>query len=96
MNSADPSTRDLATSRLKLSDELVFAPQQHAGATFYHIELPSKGRFYRVGYPEYVFLSLLDGRTNLAQAVTLSARAMGAAALSQSQAQETALWLLEN
>ena len=79
MNSADLSTRDLTSCRLKLSDELIFAPQQHAGSTYYHIEAPSKGQFYRVGYPEYVFLSLLDGRTNLAQAVTLSARALGAA-----------------
>ena len=96
MNSADLSTRDLTSCRLKLSDELIFAPQQHAGSTYYHIEAPSKGQFYRVGYPEYVFLSLLDGRTTLAQAVTLSARALGAKALSQPQALEVALWLLEN
>ncbi len=96
MNTADLSTRNLTTCRLSLSDELVFAPQEHAGSTFYHIEAPSKGRFYRVGYPEYVFLSLLDGRTTLAQAVTLSARALGAQALSQRKALEVALWLLEN
>ncbi|MHB8974746.1 MAG: efflux RND transporter periplasmic adaptor subunit [Pirellulaceae bacterium] len=96
MNFADLSSRDLTSCRLTLSDELVFAPQQHAGAIYYHIEAPSKGQFYRVGYPEYVFLSLLDGRTPFAQAVTLSARALGAQALSQPQALEVALWLLEN
>ena len=96
MNGADLSTRDLTSCRLKLSDELIFAPQQHAGLTCWHIEAPSKGQFYRVGYPEYVFLSLLDGHTNFAQAVTLSARALGAQALSQPQALEVALWLLEN
>jgi putative peptide zinc metalloprotease protein len=92
---ADLSTRELTTCRLKLSDELIFVPQEHAGSTFYHIEAPSKGRFYRVGYPEYVFLSLLDGRTTMAQAVTLSVRALGAEALSQPKALEVALWLLE-
>ena len=96
MNQADLSTRDLTTCRLKLSEELVFAPQEHAGSTHYHIEVPSSGQFYRVGYPEYVFLSLLDGQTTIAQAVTLSARALGARALSQPKALEVAIWLLEN
>ena len=96
MSTADLSTHELTTCRLRLSDELVYAPQVHADATYYHIEAPSKGRFYRVGHPEYVFLSLLDGRTTLAQAVTLSARALGAQALSQPKALEVALWLLEN
>ncbi|MHB0960278.1 MAG: efflux RND transporter periplasmic adaptor subunit [Pirellulaceae bacterium] len=96
MKQADWSTRDLTTCRLKLSDELHFAPQEHAGSTYYHIEVPSSGQFYRVGYPEYVFLSLLDGRTTIAQAVTLSARALGARALSQPKALEVAIWLLEN
>jgi putative peptide zinc metalloprotease protein len=74
---------------------LVFTPQQHGAATCYHIEAPSKSRFYRVGYPEYVFLSLLDGQTTVAQAVTLSTRALGAGALSQPQALEVAQWLLQ-
>ena len=77
MNPADISTRELTTCRLKLSDELIFAPQEHAGAVYYHIEAPSKGKFYRVGFPEYVLLSLLDGRTTLAQAMTLAVRAQG-------------------
>ena len=96
MNPADLSTCDLLTCRLRLSDELVFAPQEHAGATCYHIEVPSQGQFFRVGYPEYVLLSLLDGRTTLAQALTLSVRALGAKALSQTQALEVAVWLMEN
>ncbi len=96
MNHADLSTCDLTTCRLRLSDELVFAIQEHAGTTYCHIESPSKGRFYRVGYPEYVFLSLLDGQTTVAQAITLSARALGTQALSQSRAMEVTLWLLEN
>ena len=96
MNPADLSTRDLTNCRLKLSDELIFAPQEHAGATYYHIEAPSRGKFYRVGFAEYVLLSLLDGRTTLAQAVTLSVRALGSRALSQQKALEVAMWLLEN
>ena len=76
MNSTDLSTCDLMTCRFRLSDELVFAPQEHAGATHYHIEVPSKNQFYRVGYAEYVLISLLDGQTTLAQAITLSVQAL--------------------
>jgi putative peptide zinc metalloprotease protein len=96
VNTTDLSTRDLNTCRLKLSDELVFAPQHHADLVYYHIEAPSKGRFFRIGYPEYVFASLLDGHTTIAQAVTLSARALGPQALTQPMAVEVATWLLTN
>lgn len=93
---ADPSTRDLSSTQLKLLDELVFAPQFHQGKLFYHIEIPSKGRYFRIGYPEYVFASLLDGQTSIAQAVTIGARALRARALSHAQALSVAWWLLSN
>lgn len=96
MNRTDSSTQDLTTCRLKLSDDLEYAVQEHAGATYYHIEARAKGRFFRVGYSEYVFLSLLDGNTTVAQALALSTRALGARALSQKKAMEVTLWLLDN
>ena len=94
--SYDISTNELSGTRLKLLDELVFVPQDHAGETFYHIEVPSKSRFYRVGYPEYVFISFLDGETTFAQAVTLTARTLGVYALSQNHALQVYMWLMEN
>ena len=82
----DISTNELTGTRLKLLDELVFVPQDHAGETFYHIEVPSKSRFFRVGYAEYVFLSFLDGKTTFAQAMTLTARTLGVYAPTQHHA----------
>ena len=41
-------------------------------------------------------ISLLDGRTTLAQALTASVRVLGARALTQKKALEVANWLLEN
>ena len=72
-NALDSSVKDISGSRLKLAEELLFAPQVYGTKTHYHIEHPSRGKFYRVGYPEYVFLSLMDGTRTVAQALTVTA-----------------------
>lgn len=92
----DPSTCELSVARLKLADDLIFTPQVHGTEFYCHIESPSRGTFYRVGYPEYFFLSLFDGQTNVVQALTHSARALGAAGLTKEQGVQVATWLLEN
>lgn len=91
----DPTTCEISNSRLKLVDELVFAPQAYGQTTYYHIEHPSRGKFYRVGYPEYVFLSLLDGTRTVAQALTITARTLGSKALAHSRGLQVANWLME-
>ncbi len=95
-NVADRSTRDVTNSRLKLADELIFTPQVHGDRTVYHIEAASRGTFYRVGYPEYVFMSLLDGETTVAQVLTMTARRLGTQALTQTRGLRIANWLLES
>lgn len=92
----DLSTREIGSTQLKLVDELIVAPQTHGQKTYYHIEHPSKGKFYRVGYAEYVFLSLLDGTRTVAQALTITARTLGSKALTQARGVEVANWLLEH
>ena len=95
-HAADEATRDLICTRLKLAEELVFTPQVHKQETIYHIEAPSRGAFYRIGYAEYVFLSLFDGSLTVAQALTVTARRLGTKALSQEEGLRVAHWLLEN
>jgi putative peptide zinc metalloprotease protein len=90
------NTQDLLACRLRLNNDLVITPQEHGGILYYHIESPHQGKFFRVGYAEYVLISLLDGNTTLAQAVTASVRVLGAAALPQKKALEVASWLLQN
>ncbi|MCA9174684.1 MAG: hypothetical protein KDB14_09365, partial [Planctomycetales bacterium] len=90
----DPETRELTTSRLRLCSDVVVAPRTRGEEIYYHIESRSQGTFFRVGYAEYVFLSLLDGRHSVAQATTLAVRTLGAKALSQRQAVQTADWAL--
>lgn len=93
---ADRTTREIATSRFKLADDLTFTAQVHGNETSFGIESARQGTFYRIGYPEYVFVSLLDGKLTVAQALTVTARALGARGLSQAQGEQTVLWLLEN
>ena len=93
---ADKQTRDLKRSCLCLRDGLLFVPQQHGGETFYHIENTAASRFYRVGYAQYIFISLLDGKTSFSAALALTARQLGAQALTEHDATQLSLWLLRN
>ena len=91
----DASTVDLTRTTVKLRADVVVTPQSYRDETFYHLELPSKSQFYRIGQTEYVFLSLLDGNTTFSEALALTARAQGATAFSQEQAISLYSWLLE-
>lgn len=95
-NVVDRSTREITCSRIKLAEELIFAPQVHDQDIYYHVEAPSRGAFYRIGYSEYVFVSLLDGSLTIAQALTITARRLGSAALTQDEGVRVAQWLVEN
>ncbi len=95
-SNADRSTVDLVSSRIKLNDGVLFMPQLYRGSTFYHVEDTAASRFYRIGYAEYVFVSLLDGESTFAEALTVTAQKLGPSALTQSQAIEVYSWLIEN
>lgn len=88
------STIDLNRSRLKLRDGLIFVPHKYHDATFYHVESPSG--FYRIGYAEYLFISLLDGETSFAEALAVSSQQLGPNALTSDQAMQTYLWILKS
>ena len=92
----DPSTLDPGTSRLKLVDELVFTPQVVGNETRYRVENPSSGKFYWIGYAEYVLISLFDIGRTVAQAQTIMARTLGRDALDQSRCLEVSRWLVEH
>ncbi len=63
---------------------------------YYHIEIPSASKFYRIGYSEYVFVSMLDGETSFAHALAVTAQKLGHRALSENQATQLVQWLLQN
>ena len=92
----DRLSSELKRCHVQLKDELIFVPQTFGDATYYHIEIPSTSKFFKIGYAEYVFMSLLDGETSFAHALAISSQTLGAEAVSERQATQTLFWLLEN
>lgn len=89
------ATLNLNCTKMQLRDGLVFSPQTHHGQVFYHIECVDSASFYRIGYAEYVFISLLDGQTTFAEALALASQRLAAQSLTTQQATTIYLWLLE-
>ncbi len=91
----DRLSSELKRCRFELKDELIFVPQSFGDTTYYHIEVPSSSKFFKIGYSEYIFISLLDGETSFAHALAISSQTLGAEALSEPQATQVLFWLLE-
>lgn len=94
--SRDEFTRDALQTRLRLQGSLVFRPERSRAGTWYHIECREQRRFFRIGRAEYTFISLLDGETTLAEAISLTARESPHEAFTEDQALVILVWLLEN
>ena len=73
---ADTAAVDPARTIVRLAEGLSVQPQVYDGQTFYHLQWESEDKNFRVGYEEYVFISLLDGKTNFSEALALTTRAL--------------------
>jgi putative peptide zinc metalloprotease protein len=91
-----PDIHEPLTAAPRLRPDLVMQPQEFAGQACYVIEDPLRGRFFRVGIPEYEVLRRLDGRTSLAAAIGQAATTMGAQALGPQEGLAVCRWLAEN
>ncbi|MFO7905602.1 MAG: efflux RND transporter periplasmic adaptor subunit [Planctomycetota bacterium] len=92
----DLAIRELKTCKLALRGDLVWTPQTSADRSYYLVEDPFNGRFYRMGTAEYAFVSLLDGETTIGEALGLTATAVPDAAFTEYEAVTICNWLLEN
>lgn len=79
-----------------LRDDLKFTLQKHGDETCYMLEDPLNARFFRVGIPEYVFLSLFDGKTTIKDAVALTAQNLGQDAFTEREAAAICKWVIDN
>ena len=91
----DYRVRELGDTLITLRDDLVFTPQTIAGKVGYLIEDRVNSKFYRLGLAEYHFISLLNGKTTVRDAVSLTA-ARGADALNEQRAGMLCQWLIES
>ena len=53
----------------KVRDDLLISVQTYAGETCYVIEDAISSKFFRLGLAEYTLVSLLDGKTTIAEAM---------------------------
>lgn len=96
MDKRDPSTIDVAQQKLRLAEDVMVWPVRECGELVYRFEIPSLHRFFRVGYAEYVLISMLDGKTTLPEACGLTAARLGSEAPTAAQAVTIARWLLDH
>ncbi len=92
----DLRTYELRQLRPRLREELSFTWQSYGGAECYVLEDEENGAYFRIGLPEYTFLSLLDGRETVGSALSQTANVLGADALSEAQAASIIRWLVDS
>ena len=92
----DPNTLDLTHQKLRMAEDVMVWPVHERGELVYRIEIPKLHRFFRVGFEEYVFISVLDGSTSIPQACGLAAAKLGSRAPTAAQAGAIGRWLLQH
>ena len=80
---------------ITVRDDLIFTPRQSGGKMGYVVEDPVNSKFFRIGLPEYTFISLLDGRTSIQEALRISGTSLGDAAFSEQDALAICKWLID-
>lgn len=83
-------------AKLALRKDVSIVLQQLGDGPCYVIEDPLRSKFYRVGVREFTFISLLNGKTSLGDALGLAATALGQDALSEQDALAIGSWLIDS
>ncbi len=91
---SDVLTQELASARPRLRRDLLIKLLTYDEHPWYLIEDPLRGKYYRIGAVEYVFLSALDGRT-LAEVIAVTASQCGPSAFSEDEATSLCRWLID-
>ena len=91
----DATKFDLGQSRLKLKDGLTFSIQQGNRQTWYLVEDEARNQFFKIGEAEYMFLSMLDGKTTLSTALASTCTLMGFDAFTENDAIQFCKWLID-
>jgi putative peptide zinc metalloprotease protein len=79
--------------RPQLRADLGFTLQRYGDESSYLVEDPIRSKYHRLGVIEYYFVSLLDGKTTIQQALAVIAREFGADAFDEQDAISVCRWL---
>ena len=92
----DSTVRELRATKPRLRRGLRFTFQEYTGGRYALIEDALHSKFHRVGLPEYLFLTYLDGRRTLSEAFARASLAAGPEAITESEALSLTQWLVDN
>ncbi|MDP6555054.1 MAG: efflux RND transporter periplasmic adaptor subunit [Pirellulaceae bacterium] len=92
----DQSVRELGSTRLALRGDLIFTPQTAGVQPYYIVEDPLNSRFFRLGHTEYTFVSLLDGRTSILEALSHLSSVLPHHRLTEHDTAGLCRWLVES
>lgn len=87
---------DLLQSRLALRDDLRCSLHEHGGKSCYVVEDPVSSHFYRFGVREWTFVTFLDGKNSVEEAMELAAEILGPDRLAPPDVIRLARWLLDS
>ena len=90
------STVEIANVAPELRNDLGFSLQKHGEQICYLIEDERNSKFYRIGLPEYTFISLLDGTTTVREALSHTATQLGDDAFTEHDAATICKWLIDS
>lgn len=89
-------TFEFSQARLKLKDSLRFTMRQSGDAVHFLVEDEVTGRFFRVGMPQYTFLSMMDGQRTVSTALMKTATLLRENAIDESEAANLCKWAIES
>ncbi|MDH3716607.1 MAG: HlyD family efflux transporter periplasmic adaptor subunit [Planctomycetota bacterium] len=91
----DFRVRDLGNTVLQVRSDLAFVPQAAGGRQGYTIEDAVNSKYYRLGMAEYHFVSLLDGKRTVREAMAMTATARPDDALTEHDVATLCQWLID-
>ena len=89
-------TFEFSQARLCLKDSLRFTMRQSGDSIHYLVEDEVTGRFFRVGLPQYTFLSMLDGKRTVSTALMKTSTLLREHAIDESEAANLCKWAIES
>lgn len=89
-------TFEIGQAKLKLRTDLRFTLHQDAASPWYLVEDESRGNYFRVGVVEYAFLSLLNGKRTLDQAMATLASMPCCDDLPQHRSTALTRWVIDS
>ena len=89
-------TFEFGQARLKTRSGLRFTMRQTAGDRWYIVEDEATGKFYRIGVPQYMFLSMLNGERTVNAALMRTASLLKKNALDEHEIAGICKWAIES